>query len=365
MKAAHLTLIVSVCLLLASCLKEDALKKPFQTLVPYEIGDGWTLSTPSAENIDSLKLVEIYKKAHEDNELWQIRSLLVFRNGKLVAESYMKDDADRSKPAAIWSCTKQVMGVLIGIAIEKGWINSVHDSISKYLPDELQNYPDKKNITVENLLTMRSGIAFSNDGLHGQSDDLLRGLPDNSVEFVLDLSMDAAPGTEFHYNDGNPHLMSAILQKLTGKPTDEWADEVLFSKLNFTNYHWHRYRDGITFGAFGILTTPREFAKVAQCVMDSGRWQGRQIVSGEWIDEMLYPRVEIPEHADVSFGYFWWIRLNRDIFYMNGHGGQFAFAVPSKNLLVAITAEPNTQDKFQISDDEALEIVYKIIDVCD
>ncbi|HXH18819.1 MAG TPA: serine hydrolase [Chitinophagales bacterium] len=364
MKARHLTFIGMIYFSLASCLKENELKKPFQTFVPQEIHDGWTLSSPSAEGVDSIQLADIYRDVHENEDLWQIRSLVVFRNGKLVAESYMKSDADRTKPVAIWSCTKQVMGVLTGIAIEKGLIGSVRDSVSKYLPDELQNHPDKKNITIEELLTMRSGIAYSNDGLKGHTDDLLRNLPDNSVEFILDLFMDAAPGTEFHYNDGNPHLLSAIFQKLTGKPTDVWADEVLFSKLNLTNYHWHRYRDGVTFGAFGILTTPREFAKVAQCVMNKGNFNGVQVADSAWISEMLYPLVTIPEQEDISFGYFWWIRPSRNIFYMNGHGGQFAFAIPSKNLLVAITAEPNTQDEFQISDDEALEIVDRIIKAC-
>lgn len=105
-------------------------------------------------------------------------SPLVFRNGKLVAESYTKEDADRITPRAMWSCTKQVVGLLTGIALEKGLIHSVDDNIGKYLPETV-DYPDKKDITIEQLLTMRSGIDYSNDGFAGQSDDILRQLPDN------------------------------------------------------------------------------------------------------------------------------------------------------------------------------------------
>jgi len=220
--------------------------------------------------VNAAELENIYKSVFDDENLWPIRSLLVYRNNKLIAENYFKDKNDISTKHLIWSCTKQVLGALSGIAVEQGIIESLDDPISKYLSAELQNYPEKQDITIRNLLTMQSGIDYNNDGSDGQTDKLLRQIPDNSVDFVLSRPMAKTPGTDFHYKDGDPNLLSAIIQKLVGKPTDEWANEVLFSKLGIDNLNWVRYKDGITLGGFGIETTPRELAKIALCIANRG-----------------------------------------------------------------------------------------------
>ena len=343
-----------------SCLKNDELNITFKTLEPKEIGDGLILSDPVAEGMNYSELTNIYEDVYADNNLWSLRSLLVFRNGKLVAESYLKDENDITNRHIIWSVTKQVMGMLTGLAIENGYISSVNDSISNYFDSELVNHTDKNSISISNLLTMQSGINFNNDGLNGDTDKMLRQIPDNSVDYILGLPINASQGTVFHYNDGNPHLMSALLQKQTGKPTDEWADEVLFSKIEFTNYNWVRYKDGTTLGAFGIETTPRELGKLALCVANNGEWKGNQIISSDWIDQMITPHVQ-SDSPDLSFGYYWWIDESRNVHFMDGHGGQFAFIVPSKDLVVVMTSFPNTQGDYQIKAAEALLILDRII----
>ncbi len=355
-------IIIFLCaVLLNGCLTEDPLNQQFNTFKPKEIGDGLVLSNPSTENVDSLALVNIYDNVYSDENLWSLRSLLVFRNGKLISEAYLKDSEDITTQHLIWSCTKQVMGLLTGLAIENGFIESINDSISDYFSSELTGHSDKANITIHNLITMQSGIDYDNDGAEGETDKILRQLPDNSVDFILSRPKNAAPGTEFHYNDGNPHLLSALIQKATGKPTDVWADEILFSKIEVKNYNWVRYKDGITLGGFGIETTPRELAKIALCVADSGKWKNQQIILNNWIEEMTKPQVETG--GDYSFGYFWWIDTSRNIYFMWGHGGQFVFIVPSKELAIVMTSIPNTQGDYQIQADEALPIVDMIIDI--
>jgi len=331
-------------LLFTSCLKEDELKKPYVSFIPRQINDGWEISTPVEENIDTDALKQIYREFHADPEIWQVRSLLVFRNGKLVAESYTKDDNDISTPRAIWSCTKQVVGLLTGIAIEKQMIHSVNDSISAYLT-ETSRHPDKKNILIEDLLAMRSGISYSNDGLAGQTDDILRQLPDNITDFILGRQLQDSPGVNAQYKDCDPQLVSAIIQSLCGKTTAEWAKEELFDKLEIKNVRWDNYKDGITLGGFGILTTPRELAKFGQCVLDSGEWKKETIVSKEWIKQMT--TVQIPDMYGYQFCYLWWRDKNRGMTFMWGHGGQYVCIIPSKNLVVVMTAEVNTQDDFQ------------------
>jgi hypothetical protein len=197
----------------SGCLKEDELTKPFTTFKPVAMDDGWNLSCPTAESVDSLELVEIYKDLYAHEKAWMLKSFLVFRNGKLIAESYLKDDAERSHYNAIWSCTKQVTGIVTGIAIKEGFIESIYDSIPKYLPDEVASHPDKKDITIADLLTMQSGIYFDN----GTEADVFRThSTESSVDYVLGNELKWSPGTHYQYNDGAPQIVSAIIQKTTG-----------------------------------------------------------------------------------------------------------------------------------------------------
>jgi CubicO group peptidase (beta-lactamase class C family) len=359
----RLLTVIIFCVFLTSCLQEGDLKLPFRTLVPVNLNDGWELSTPTQEGIDEAELLNIYKLYHESSDLWQVRSLLVFRNNKLIAESYTKNPAEITQHHPIWSCTKQVIGILVGIAIERGFIDDINDNIQKYLSEQISRHPDKGMITVKNLLQMQSGIAFSNEGFNGESTKLLRQIPSNSLDFVLGLSMSHSPGQHYNYNDGDPHIISAILQQQTGKTTKDWAEEVLFSKLGMKNYDWLIYKDGITMGGFGIMTTPREMARIGQLVLNKGSWNGQQIVSSEWIDEMLTVRVsaEKVNWEGNSFGYQWWVDERRGIVFMAGHGGQHVFVKPSKNLIIVTTAD-KTDDYsgFGFYIDKAFDIVDRI-----
>ena len=210
---------------------------------------------------------------------------------------------------------------------------------------------------------MQSGNDYDNDGVGGETDKVLRQIPDDITEFVLSRPMRTTPGTEFNYNDGDPQLMSAIIQNATGLPTDDWAHEVLFSRIGVSNYNWVRYKDGTSLGGFGIETTPREMAKIAMCVADSGRAGGHQVISSNWIRDMLSVQVEIPD-ASYLFGYYWWLDTSRNIQFMWGHGGQFAFIAPDHQLIVVMSSIPNTQGDYQIQADEVLPVVDEIISAC-
>lgn len=345
-----------------SCLTEGPLKVSFSTFTPPNLSDGWDISDPDAENINGELLKDIYKYAHEDDGIWQIRSLLVFRNNKLVAESYMKNAGDRTNPLAIWSCTKQFTAIAAGIAVDKGLI-SINDPISNCLPQvSSSQHADKSLITIENLLMMKSGINFNNDGFNGETSQLLREEPSNSLNFILGLGMRNTPGTSFYYNDGDPQIVSAVLQETTGKSLREWTKENLLDKIGITRLQWLSYKDGITMGAFGILTTPREMAKLGQLVMNGGLWNSTQIVSAGWIADMTLAKVSMDETQEdnITFGYYWWGDASRNIVFMRGHGGQYVFINKAKNLMVVITSEPNTQGDFQLLLNQGLSIYDRI-----
>lgn len=362
--ANHCSIIMRVALLLCiaslhGCLLEDDILQPFRSLEPAQLDDGWEVSTSGAEGFDADALEGVFRDLH-GGDLWQLRSVLVFRNGKLVAESYQKDDADRMTQRAIWSCTKQFVGVLTGMAIERGLIAGLDEPLADCLEEIGEDHPNKSDITIEDLLQMRSGIAFSNDGAEGQTSQMLRELPSDSADFILGLPMNETPGEVSAYNDGNPHLLSLCIQRRVGVPLDEWADEVLLSTIGMDNYRWRRYRDGSTLGAFGILTTPRQFAKLAQLVLDDGMWEGEQVVSREWIAEMTAPRVDSYDDR-YRFGYLWWHHTRLDVSFMNGHGGQYAFIDRATSTIVAITSEPNTQGDFQLREHQGAAILESVL----
>ncbi|MDR0205960.1 MAG: serine hydrolase, partial [Bacteroidales bacterium] len=176
-------LIVFFSIIFVSCLKDDLLKVPFQSYTPVYLDDDWETAEPAEAGIDGEALKEVYRYVHNEDNAWQIRSLLVFRNNKLVAESYMKDPVDRTNLHPLWSCTKGFIGILTGIAIDKGFI-SIEDKISDFFPNAPSN---KKEITIENLLTMKSGINYDNAGYNGEDCILFREIPSSSIDSVLGL----------------------------------------------------------------------------------------------------------------------------------------------------------------------------------
>lgn len=339
-----------------SCLQEGAIKKPFLTFEPLDIGDGWIVSSPEAEGIDAKDLEAVYQDVYASEDTWMMKSLLVFRNGKLVAESYLKDEMDRTKRAAIWSCTKQVTAILTGMAIEQGFLQHVQDPIENYLPDYTSRHPDKKDITIENLLTMQSGINFNN----GEDNDVLRQhKTDNSLEFVLSFDLRDPIGTEYKYKDSDPQIISGVMHRATGMNLDEFGKEFLLDPLGIQNFEWTRYSDGLTLGAWGILTTPRELAKIGQCVLDSGRHQGIQLIPKQWWTDMLSVKVE-NAHDDAAFGYYWWSIPSKGWYFMWGHGGQYVFLKPAKRLMVVVTSLPQVDDDLALWYDDIVVIAGRI-----
>jgi CubicO group peptidase (beta-lactamase class C family) len=350
----------ALAVMLGGCLKEGEIKQPYTGYAPVDINDGWTLSDPASEGIDPVALDQVYRDIYADDELWMTKSLLVFRNGRLVAESYLKSDEDRTKPDAIWSCTKQINGIITGIAIDRGYIDSVTDPVGDYLPDYVESHPDKAPITLEMLLMMKSGTSFNNDN---QTDVFREHKTDNSLEYVFSLPLAHEPGTFYSYNDGDPQIVSGIVQAATGKTLAVFGKEVFLDKIGFTNYEWYDYSDGVTLGAFGILTTGREMAKVAQCVLDGGVWNGEQVIPEWWIEEMLTIRTDIGDGT--AFGYYWWIYPSRGYYYMHGHGGQMAFILPEKELLVIITSLVQVDDDVNVPLEKLIGIADQVAAIAD
>ncbi|MBI3934450.1 MAG: serine hydrolase [Acidobacteria bacterium] len=273
----------------------------------------------------------------------RLYSLLVSWRGELLLERYY-NGARATRPANIKSAAKSVISALVGIAIEQGALEGVRQPIAAFFPDHLQgdNNSAKRVITIEDLLTMRSGLESTSNINYGawvQSG--------NWVRHALTRSLIHLPGTEMVYSTGNTHLLSAILTKSTGGSTWQFAQEALAKPLGFSLPQWPRDPQGIYFGGNDMLLTPRQMLAFGETYLNGGRSGEKQIVPAAWVKASLVPRVQSRREADRYYGYGWWIRElgGRQAIYAWGYGGQYIFLVPSLDLVVVTTSSSSVGEE--------------------
>ena len=275
-------------------------------------------------------------------EIPDLHSLLVSWRGELLLERYSKG-IQATRLANIKSVSKSVMSALVGIAIERGVIPGVKQPIESYFPDVLKTEKDllRKNITIENLLTMQSGLETTSNRNYGAWV-----LSPNWVRYALTRPLTSAPGTRMEYSTGNTHLLSAILTKASGKSTWQFAQEVFAKPLGFTLARWPQDPQGIFFGGNDMLMTPRQMLTFGQLYLNHGKAGGVQVVPAGWVDESFKAHAESTRERERYYGYGWWIRdlAGYRGYYAWGYGGQFIFVVPELDLVVVITSSSDVSN---------------------
>lgn len=287
-----------------------------------------------AEGFPPLDLEGVRREAAD---MPRLRSLLISLRGELVLEAYF-NGADRSRPANMKSASKSVISALVGIAIDRGRIESVRAPIAGFFPEHIspERNADKLGITVEDLLTMRSGLETTSNRNYGawvMSDDW--------VAFAIDRPLAAPPGTRMLYSTGNTHLLSAIIRRAGGGDTRRFADEHLAGPLGGAIAHWPRDPQGVHFGGNDMEMTPRQMLAFGEMYLNGGRHRGRQIVPEYWVAASFRPRVRSPRGQGRWYGYGWWLR---DLAGMRvpvawGYGGQLIFVVRELELTVVATSD--------------------------
>jgi len=273
------------------------------------------------------------------SQLPQLRSLLVSWHGELIAEHYAAGAA-AGRVANVKSASKSIIAALVGIAVERGLIKSVEEPIATYFPDLVPAGSPKRAITVEDLVTMRSGLETTSNRNYGawvQSG--------NWVRHALSRPLLSAPGTSMQYSTGNSHLLSAILTTATRTSTLRFAQEALAAPLGFTLAPWPQDPQGIYFGGNDMLMTPRQMLAFGELYRNHGRANGRQVVAERWVADSLVPRGRSPI-SEREYGYGWWMRpiAGRAAYYAWGFGGQFVIVVPEIELVVVSTSAATVSD---------------------
>ena len=297
---------------------------------------GWKTSTPEQQGMDSAKL----RIADEfiQNRLPDAFSLLVVKNGYLVFEKYYSWGSPE-KITVIHSVTKSVMSSLIGIALDKNYLGSVDQKLIEFFPEYItdQSDPRKKEIRLEDLLTMSAGFRWNDRG------PSMRNWYTSSdwVKFAIQLPLENNPGEVFNYNSSISHLLSIILSKSTKTSTLDFADQNLFKPIGISGF-WRQDPQGYHIGGFGLGLSARDLAKFGFLYLNNGYWNGVSIVPEYWVEESTRQRMFSHNlYGPTYYGYQWWIKQVDGCFSYRAWGrrGQFIVVIPELDMVIVVTSE--------------------------
>lgn len=292
----------------------------------------WLHSTAEEQGLSSAVLAGMLETIAREKR--NIHSILVIRHGVLVLEIYVHPFNGKTRHA-VYSVTKSITSSLVGIAREEGLLNDVNTPVISFFPSVALDDPRKGDILIEHLLSMTSGIEWMEPLYSGLNDHWGILEADDPAAYFFNPSLLYEPGTVFNYNSGGSHMLSMIIQEITGIPAAEYAAQKLFSQLNISDYSWENDFTGHSKGGTGLELKPQDMAKIGQLYLDEGRWQDKKIISGEWIRQSTDVH-SIPSEG-MGYGYQWWIRQQGD-YYALGWGGQQIRVFPKQDMVAVFTA---------------------------
>ena len=267
----------------------------------------------------------------------RLRSLLVSVGGELIEEHYF-NGAAAHRSANLKSASKTIIAILVGIAIDRGYLAGVDQPIVDFFPDELADAEAaKRSITVGDLLSMRAGLETTSNRNYGR---WVRSR--HWVRHALSRPLVDRPGGRMIYSTGSTHLLSAILTRATGMSTLEFGRRYLARLLGITLPSWTRDPQGVYLGGNEMGLTPRAMLAVGNLFRRGGTGAGRQVISREWIRASTVPRTR-SRFSGRQYGYGWWMRTlaGHRTYYAWGYGGQFIFVIPDLDAVIVATSSPN------------------------
>ena len=288
----------------------------------------------------------------------RLHSLIVSLRGKPLLEHFGRGAA-RNRPTNVKSVSKSVISTLVGIAVDRKLIPRIDEPIGTYFP-QLQRDPDprKAAVTIEDLLTMRSGLVSTSFDHYGSWV-----ASRNWIDYILARPMAATPGEGMEYSTGNTHLLSAILTRATRQTTWAFAQEQLAAPLGFTLSRWARDPQGIFFGGNDMLLTPAQMVTLGELYLNRGRHGTRQIVPAAWVDASCRGRGRSRFNPDQTYGYGWWSRdfAGEQACFAWGYGGQYILVFRGLELVVVTTSSTAVSDERRDHRRQIFDLVEQLI----
>ena len=304
---------------------------------PEETKDGWYIGKLSESNIDRT-LLQTMVDSINYGRFGKVHSVLIAKNGRLIFEKYF-DGFYINDLNSLQSCTKSIGSILIGIAIDKGYIKSVDEKLIDFFPAYKGNVGEEWNkVELKHLLTQSTGIDWKKD-FH----DKIYQISNDVIKTTFEQKFSHAPGKIFEYRNPQIDLLSGIIIKSSQMSVQDFAEKYLFKPLNISKFYWPDFKKtDYPLMSGSLALSSRDMLKIGQLVLDEGKWGGKQVVSKGWIEEST--SFKIKSDQTFNYGYLWWLGESKNkpglkvIFAMGGRG-QLIIIVPKGNLVAAITAD--------------------------
>jgi CubicO group peptidase (beta-lactamase class C family) len=379
----HLCLVALFSLIASGAMGQNQMSLGQRNLAcgsPVTLDDGWATAAPESAGMDGERLCGIAARLQLIGA--EVHSVVVVRHGKLVFEQYFPGydepwggqagprEFSATSLHDMRSASKSVISLLVGIAIDRKLIASADEPVVKFFPEYAAvKQAGWDSITLRHLLTMSSGIKWDETLPWGdpKNDEPHLGYDKDPLRYVLSKPIAAAPDALWTYNGGGTDLLGNILERVSGKPLAQFAREVLFNPLGITDFEWKNYpkNDKIA-AAAGLRLRPRDAAKLGQLVLGRGAWNGKQIVSADWIDRSMTPRFQAAGYFGgmMFYGYQWWMGRSladaKEVKWVGafGWGGQRIFIVPERDLVMVTTAAQYGKPKEGLA---AIDILSNVV----
>ena len=263
-----------------------------------------------------------------------VHRILVLRDGDTLLDCAL-NSCTREELHPVFSCTKTVLGILVGIASDEGLIGGVHQPLVSFLPADhpAKRDPAKAAIRLNHLLEMTAGFDVSDVGGEAATHLMMVNQPDLMNHLLTGPQLTPA-GREFRYNNAGSHVLACILRQVTGQTLLAFAQDRLFGPLGIENIRWEQQSETGECGWSGLWMSARDLAKVGDLVLQGGLWRGRRLISQAWLDAATRRRVAARPHA--GYGYHWWVEP--DYFMAVGLYGQYLVVSPQKRTVIVINS---------------------------
>ena len=295
---------------------------------PPDIGDGWHRSVPAHQGLDESAVQEIFDRVRTQSDYENVRGVVIVRHGTLVAETYFGGFTNASLKN-VHSVSKSVTSLAVGVALDRGLLPGVDARLADLLPHYAHRLaePPKDRLTLRHALNMTAGLAWNDtDSAFWNNAD--------SVDYVLTRDVVAQPGAAYEYSSGLSHVIAEVNNRATGQSHLAFVRKHLFGPLGIATATWDTDLSGRYWGGTGLRIRPRDMAKIGQLALQEGLWEGRRLVSREWIAQST--RGQTADIAEApNYGYQWWIRP-QGRYLAHGYNGQYIGVDPEADIVMTM-----------------------------